>query len=121
MHRRIIDMQMNYKTDSDKGKIFPVNYDLGADARHAAMLAAIDDAKNTLSKGDVFEVRAKYSPHDSNDPEQCHSRKQMRVNNWGVAWFYSDEIPQSPLFEVDVDKGKSFDSNCLLVARLKVS
>jgi hypothetical protein len=106
---------------SEQGNAFRMNYDDGAKERTKMVSFAILDAKSTLPKGTVFEVRTKETPkeHRSDYGRDFTSRDEA-AKDWGVAWYRNDGTPEGPLFHTDVDTAFTPPGGgYLLVARLR--
>ena len=116
----------------EQGKGFPCRYSVGEKERKKVMVAAIEDARRTLPKGAVFEIRAKAypdGPRENQDGGKEQWSDEELDNDWAMAWIWlpkqteacsSYEIPQSPLFELDTDKGEFHRaSGYVILARVK--
>ena len=119
--------------DLELGRAFNCNYDLGAIERRKIMNLVIYDAKQTLKKGDVFEVRAKLYPQEGGrflDYGRTHFTREHLAKNWGIAWYHMPQQPkdfeahgmkQEPLFIHDIDEGyEPNGGGYILIARIKV-
>ena len=104
----------------EQGVSFPCDYSVGEEERRKVMSAAIADARRTLPKGTVFEIRAKMYPSSGfrNYGRELPTEKKA-FKDWGLAWYVSSVTPSEPLFELATDKGEYLPAGgYLLLARI---
>jgi len=104
----------------ENGRAFQCDYDLGREERKKIMSLAIADARGTLPKGMVFEIRTKIIPAETklDYGRRSLTRREM-AENWGIAWYSVQPVsqpvgfegcysytPDEPLFQCDVDIDK---------------
>ena len=119
----------------EHGVAFPCNYNGGHSKRQKTMNLAVFDAKKTVPKGTVFEVRAKVLPKDCLQ-DYCRVKRTIDeiAKDWGIAWYFVPNIKQpdgleecgqpptatEPLFQNDVDEGEFQEfGGYILLARIE--
>lgn len=120
----------------EHGSSFSVDYSEGSYSRQKVMNIAIHDARHSLPKGIVFEIRAEILPEKVtkgiNFCRETVSKREME-RRWGIAWYCVPKVKQpegfedhdfstaiEPLFINDVDNGKHIkEGGYLLLARIK--
>ena len=116
----------------DVGRAFPCPYSEGRQERNKILSLVILDAKKSLSKGTVFEVRAKPYPIKDGAFSDFGTKRLTyddQSNDWGIAWYLVPkqpvgfehlETPTSPLFTCDVDSGEATPFGYVILARIEV-